>query len=354
VQYPASGNIDYVPFPGAEPQSEPQHQQGSRNSFDGALFLESDLKVGAFTFTPGVRANYHRVHGVDRFAVDPRLWVRFAATEHTALKGSLGLYSQPPDVWQYLPLPYGNPLLSYQRAFQSSLGVEHRFSEAFSVDVTGFFNRRYENVVAPGQFVTDADGTILQERYSNDGIGRAYGVEVLVKKQLTDRFSGWVSYTLSHSEDGRAGPIPQRPGRGISSDAVGYDISPYDQTNVLTLVGSYKLNNGWELGTRFRYTTGRPDTPLLHDADLYRVDSNRYSAMPGLSLSTRTSAFHQLDFRVDKSWRFDAWTLGAYLDVQNVYNAKNVEATFEDYRHREKYDVPGIPFLPVVGVKGSF
>jgi hypothetical protein len=31
-----------------------------------------------------------------------------------------------------------------------------------------------------------------------------------------------------------------------------------------------------------------------------------------------------------------------------------VEATFYDYRYRELFEVPGIPILPVVGVKGSF
>ncbi|XXF78935.1 TonB family protein [Myxococcaceae bacterium GXIMD 01537] len=354
VQFPTSGRFDYVPFPGAEPASEVQHKEGVRNSFDGAVFLETDLTLGAFTLTPGVRGNYLRVHGVERLALDPRLWARFAAAERTHLKGSLGLYSQPPDVWQYIPVPYGNPLLGYERAFQASLGVEHRLTDSFTVDVTGFFNRRYENVVAPGRYTTDAEGVTRQERYSNDGLGRAYGVEVMLKKELTDKVSGWLSYTLSHSEDGRAGPLPQRPGRGTSTDTKAYDLSPWDQTHVLTLVGGYKLGNGWELGGRFRYTTGRPTTPLQHTADLYRSDSNRYSPTPGLSLSARTQAFHQLDVRLDKSWRFDSWTLGAYIDVQNLYNASNVEATFEDYRFREQYEVPGIPFLPVVGVKGSF
>jgi hypothetical protein len=31
-----------------------------------------------------------------------------------------------------------------------------------------------------------------------------------------------------------------------------------------------------------------------------------------------------------------------------------VEARFTDYRFRTEYEVPGIPLLPVVGLKGSF
>ncbi len=363
VQFPAVGGITYVPFPGAEPVGEPQRERAVLNSFDSGLFLEADVKVGAFTLTPGLRANYHRVKGIERLAFDPRLWARFAAAERTALKGSIGLYSQPAEITQSLPLPYGNPYLNYQRAFQTSLGVEQRFTDSLTVDVTGFFNRRFENVVAPGRFVDQADGSVLREAYSNDGLGRAYGIEVMLKKELTDRFSGWLSYTLSHSEDGRGGPRVTGGGFGGGGGGGGhgggasrpaYDLSPWDQTHVLTLVGSYRLNDGWEVGSRFRFTTGRPTTPLDHQFDLYRADANRYSATPGLPLSIRTQGFHQLDMRVDKSWRFDEWTLGMYLDIQNIYNASNVEAVFNDYRHRQRYEVPGLPFLPVIGLKGSF
>lgn len=40
--------------------------------------------------------------------------------------------------------------------------------------------------------------------------------------------------------------------------------------------------------------------------------------------------------------------------MQNVYYAQNVEATWFDYRYREEVEVPGIPILPIVGVRGSF
>jgi hypothetical protein len=103
-----------------------------------------------------------------------------------------------------------------------------------------------------------------------------------------------------------------------------------------------------------RYVTGRPTTPLQHTFDRYDVDRNRFSGTFGDANSVRFKPFHQLDLRLEKSWLFQRWTLTAYVDVQNVYNASNVEATFYDYRYREQFEVPGIPILPVVGVKGSF
>ena len=361
VRFPAPEGIEYVPFPGAESVGETLEEQVSLGAFDGALFLEADVKLGKFTFTPGVRGNLQLVGDTQNLALDPRLWVRFAATERTSLKGSLGLYSQPPETFRFITLPYGNPDLYYQRAFQSSLGVEHRLTDVFDVDVTGFFNRRFDNVVAPGQLRDTAGGGVIQVPYSNDGIGRAWGLEVMVKKNRAsamDKWSGWLSYTFSRAEDGRAGPRPEGGGGfgggfGDDTDAT-YGLSPWDQTHILTLVGSYVLGSGWELGSRFRYTTGRPTTPLQHSYDLYHADRNRFDPTYGPYFSSRAGGFHQLDVRVDKSWQFQSWTLTAYLDVQNLYNAENAEFVFNDYRHRQEYEVPGIPILPVVGVKGSF
>jgi hypothetical protein len=177
--------------------------------------------------------------------------------------------------------------------------------------------------------------------YGNQGLGRAYGLEVLLRHEITKNFFGWIAYTLSRSEVRNVGQTS-------------YYLSQYDQTHILTAIASYTFPFGVELGGRFRYVTGNPTTPVQHPYDLYDVDANAFSASYGGYRSARLPDFNQLDIRVDKYWRFTHWTLDTYLDVQNVYNAKNVEANFYDYRFRFRYDVPGIPFLPVLGVKGSF
>ncbi|SEU32160.1 TonB family protein [Stigmatella erecta] len=359
IEAEAPPGFEYVPFPGAAPEAERLKEVLTLHGFDGALFLESDHKVGAFTLTPGVRANLQRVGGQRNLALDPRLWARYTASERTALKASAGLYSQAPETPRFAFLPYGNPSLGYQRAFQASLGVEQRVRDGLQVDLTGFFNRRYQNVVSPGQVLTLPDGTIVQERFSNEGLGRAYGLELMVKKErtsATDKWHGWLSYTLSRAEDGREEPLPiirdSVIDGGTGDDA--YGLSPWDQTHILTLVAGYALGNGWELGGRFRFTRGRPVTPLAGGPDRYGADGNFYQPTYGRYFSSRAASFQQLDIRVDKSWRMDRWTLTAYLDVQNLANAKNAEFVFNDYRYREEYEVPGIPLLPVLGVKGSF
>ena len=86
----------------------------------------------------------------------------------------------------------------------------------------------------------------------------------------------------------------------------------------------------------------------------FDADTQSYHPISGAAGSAREPTFSQLDLRVDKGWLFDRWSLGVYLDIQNVLNETNQEAVIQDYRFQTSETVPGIPFLPTIGVKGSF
>jgi hypothetical protein len=177
--------------------------------------------------------------------------------------------------------------------------------------------------------------------YSNRGTGRAYGIEVLLRHQVTDRFFGWVAYTLSRAVVANPS-FPQ------------YHLSTFDETHILTLVGSYRLPKNWEVGLRFRFVTGRPFTPSTHPYDVYNADSNVFSPTSAPVGSGRLPPFNQMDVRVEKSFLFKRWTLGIYLDLQNAYNATNQEGELNDYRFRYTEPLPGLPILPVLGMRGTF
>jgi hypothetical protein len=206
------------------------------------------------------------------------------------------------------------------------------------LDVQGFYNLR-RRLVVPSTRVVERDGARVPERYTHAGRGRAYGMEVLLKHELTERFYGWVAYTLSRSEQ-------------FHEDAKDYAPVEFDQSHILTLVGSYKLDSGWELGMRFRLTTGRPETPTL--GSTFDGDSGRYLPLEGAPGSARGVTFHQLDLRAEKLWTFESWRLSVYLDIQNIYNAANPEGVLWDYRYRENAPVRGLPLLPTLGLKGEF
>ncbi|MBW2458939.1 MAG: hypothetical protein JRI68_30855, partial [Deltaproteobacteria bacterium] len=74
----------------------------------------------------------------------------------------------------------------------------------------------------------------------------------------------------------------------------------------------------------------------------------------GADNSERLPMFHQLDIRIDKAWPFEAWKLSTYLDVQNVYNNRNVEGISYDFRYSTRTFATGIPIIPSIGLRGEF
>jgi TonB family protein len=341
AQLPILAGTQYRGFPGGQPSVETQLLDRNINALDAALYAESDFQAGRFTVTPGVRLTFARIHGRDINAIDPRLWIRYRVAPQTTLKGSVGLFSQAPNATDFENPPLGNPGLTFQRAFQTSAGVEQKLGAVWSADVVGYFNRRYDLVVTPGQIIANPDGSITHEAFSNEGLGRAYGLELLLRHQVTRNFSGWLAYTLDRSLVRRAGDTD-------------YRLSAFDETHILAIVANWRPGRNWELGGRFRFVTGRPITSSAHPYDAYSADTNRYYSTAGDDLSSRLPSFCQLDLRVQKDFLFRSWVLSVYLDVQNVTNTRNPEARIFDYRFREALLVPGIPILPLLGVKASF
>jgi hypothetical protein len=116
------------------------------------------------------------------------------------------------------------------------------------------------------------------------------------------------AYTLSRAER-------------LDADSDEYRLFDYDQTHILTVIGSYRLPRNWEVGTRWRYVTGNLYTPIT--GRVWDYDQDNYVGITGPVNSARVGAFHQLDVRIDKRWIYESWILGAYLDIQNAYSRSN-------------------------------
>ena len=87
---------------------------------------------------------------------------------------------------------------------------------------------------------------------------------------------------------------------------------------------------------------------------VFDADEGAYVCRAGPTNSARKPTFNQLDFRVDRNWTFKVWQLGVYADLQNVYNAQNPEGTIYDYRCRTSIPIRGVPFYPILGIRGMF
>ena len=284
---------------------------------------------------PGVRADYNT--DTKSWTVDPRLGARYdvhGSFPRTTLKGGVGLYHQPPQPYQSIE-PFGTKGVGSPSAIHASIGIEQELSRPLELSVEGFY-KDLNDLVVP---VAAANASQNGLAYRNIGSGRAYGSEFLLRYKPEGRFFGWVAYTLSRSE------------RRDADGAATY-VYEYDQTHILTALGSYKIGRGWQTGARFRYISGNPYTPELGGVMDY--DAGTYAPVSSSERnSARAGAFHQLDVRIDKTWTFSAWKLSAYLDVQNTYVHKNPEGVSYNYNYSKSSSLSGLPFLPIIGLRGE-
>jgi TonB family protein len=308
----------------------------------GGLYADASWEIGhGVTVIPGLRSDGFRYVGQNRLTFDPRLVVRWKWSEVHTWKAGAGIYHQMVDP-QLLNPELGNPNLPPIWADQYSVGFLRTLRAKLTLDTTLYYVRRHDMPVPPAPF-------------TGDGQGRSYGMELILKHEFTERFFGWISYTLSRSEQTvyAVNAPMQQMGGTIMDQAVQPKWFPtdYDQTHNLIAVASYQMRN-WRFGLRFRLVTGAPNTPMYEG--VFDADEGAYVCRAGPTNSGRKPTFNQLDLRVDRNWTFKVWQLGVYADLQNVYNAQNPEGTIYDYRCRTSVPIRGVPFYPILGIRGMF
>src|SRR5690606_25206942 len=159
----------------------------------------------------------------------------------------------------------------------------------------------------------------------------------MLNVNLTQKTQAFASYTLSRSE------------RQDRQDD--WRLFDSDQTHNLSLTANYDFGSGWLAGFRFRYVTGNPFTPVK--AAVYDATTDTYRGIYDGVNTDRNAAFHQLDVRVEKLWKLGPVGLTTYLEVMNVYNAKNIEGTSYSFDFKETQGVSGLPIFPNLGIRGE-
>jgi TonB family protein len=267
-------------------------------------------------------------------APNPRLTAAYHAAKRLTLTAGAGIYSQPPDPADMSPV-FGNPNLTVERSIQVSGGFNYKLRPTLSFEVIGFY-KRFIDLVARNENPSPP----VAQSLTQDEIGRAYGAQALLRQELLRGFFGWVTYTYSRSE------------RKDHPDT-DWRLFDYDQTHVFSILASYQLGHGWEVGSRFRYTTGFPRTPVI-GAYANVPDLQASDPIFGAHNSIRIPAFYQLDARAERAFVFRRVKLNVFLDVQNVTNRKNPEEIIYNYNYTTRAYITGFPTLALLGARLEF
>lgn len=341
LRVPLDDNIGAVPPPASDPMVLAFRPRLTELSV--SPWIEEQLRYGPVELTAGLRLDRLEYAAVKTWTYDPRAVLRVRAGDRVTVVGATGFFHQAPPFFQLVP-QVRNPDIVPQRSLQSSVGVELNLPWNLEARVTGYLNEMY-NLQRSTSGVATQGGTLQRSNVVDDGQGRAFGLEVMLRRRLDHGVYGWVSYTLSRSER-----------RQEINGAVVWTPFAFDQTHVLNLALSWDINTRWRVGARFQLATGSPRrrvTGSYFDAD---TDSFRPVLLPRQvddSDTERLPTYHQLDVRVDYRFRWGPLRMSAYLDVINAYFAQNTENWVYQYDYARRVPFPGLPILPALGLSGE-
>lgn len=325
--------LEELPFAGL-PIADFEQRPLTRESFADLFSSRTDVSFGGWvdsvldlghgvTLTPGFRFDVYASRGQLALAPEPRLSARFQVHPRLALVHDIGVAHQAPSFAIPVPGFSGTPAEGLQRGVQTSAGVEWQPSDGTRVELTLFQTGLFAGSDPIGIFQLDnADLSVdsLTERVT----AHTYGAEIYLRRDLTRRLGGFVSYTLSRSE--RAIGRLEGP-------------SSVDRTHVLNVAAAYRLSDSWRTGARFVFYSGVPA----------EVAYPRAAESP-----PRGPAFHRLDVRIEKRWPLGEdgfWAL-----VAEVQNSTLRRETLERscYAYGCESERIGPVTVPSLGVEAQF
>jgi len=328
---------------GQPPGAEYATDRYKTHVLDLGPHVVADLRFGPVTVSPGLRVDAFLIEGTEKVrptteappigfsrletAVAPRASARWAVTPRFALTAAYGRYHQAPEP-EELSAVFGTPDLALGRATHVTVGESLRVTDTTTLDVVAF-DKRLSDLTVRSRLTNPIVARLLTQ----NGQGKSYGVQLLLRQEIHKGFFGWVSYTMSRSERRYEGDEAWRR----------FD---FDQPHVLSVVASQEIGP-WSVGARFRYASGNPRTPVI--GSVYDARNDRFDPVFGAQNTIRIPAFWQVDLRVDRAFRLGPARALLFADLQNVTNRENVEEIAYSRDFRRSGNVVGIPFLAVVG-----
>ena len=290
---------------------------------DNPIHYNTDLEIYQKA-KPIDTISFDRNETIRSFAhLEPRLGVSFMLNDVSSLKAGYNRMTQyihlisnttaptPFDI--YAPSgKYIEPQIGDQYAF----GYYRNF-KGYSLEVESFYKlvkNRLDYIDGADLIANDAVEQIIL-----GGKARAYGLEMLLKKN-TGKLQGWLSYTLSKSEQ-------QTPGRAHFESGINngdWYATAWDRTHDLSITAQYEFSEKWSFGANFIFQTGRPTTypegQYVYDGMVIPIYEPRNSS--------RLTPYHRMDLSASltpkrQRQRQRRWQGEWVFSIYNVYNRKN-------------------------------
>jgi len=287
---------------------------------DAAAWTSLAANVGSrVRVVAGARGDVYGRAG--EFVVQPRGELQLKLAPELTARLSAGLYTRPPE-YQSEVL---DKTLHAERSTQTIAGLTYEPFSGARVQTSAYYTDRRKMIVH----------AVDDDSLTNDGRGTTMGAELLATYRNAAWFT-WLSYAYSHSTR-------------IDHPGMARRLFDYDQPHSLNAAASWK-HGRWQLGGRFQIYSGLPYTPAT--GSVLDSDRNVYMPVYAGANSERAPLHHQLDLRIDYSWRWGPAALTAFADVQNVYMNESVVTYFYSYDFSQRSSFKSLPLLPSIGLRG--
>ncbi|HEY5951801.1 MAG TPA: hypothetical protein VIV40_40175, partial [Kofleriaceae bacterium] len=308
-------------FMGYDPRDTSQSFKGSFWIPDFAAWTAMSANMDPrVRVTLGLRGDAFGRPGEIR--AQPRGEIKVRLAPQWTARLSSGAFLRPPE-FQSENL-YTN--IESERSTQTIAGLQWEPQDGVRVQASTYYTDRTHLITRDG----------MGAELGNEGRGRTVGAELLATYRGGPWFT-WLSYSYSHST---RVDHPGEPSR----------LFTFDQPHSMNAAVSWKANKRWQLGGRFQLYSGLPYTPAI--GSIFDSDRNVYIPLYGESNSERAPLHHQLDLRVDYSWKWGPTALTFFVDVQNVYMNESVVTYFYSYDFTQRAAFTSLPIIPSLGLRG--
>ena len=301
-------------------------------------FLKDRLVVNT-----GVRLDYFDYIRLKTY-FSPRIGASYKITPVTSLNAAAGIYYQSPEyIW--LSSHPDNKNLNSIRSDHYILGLDHFFSGDLKATVELFYKNYKDYPVwkdIPTYILIDGGtefGPNIVGEAVSAGTGYVKGIDVSLQKKLSSQkgLYGIINYSYINT--------------GFTALTGGEKPGAFDPGHQFTLIAGYQFSSGWLAGLKFKYSGGRPYTPLDYDASK-RVNREVYATDD--FNSARYPYYMRIDMRVDKKFDFSKASLVCYIELQNLFDRENIYSYYWNEDNKKPGTIYQWAFFPVGGISIQF
>lgn len=315
----------------------------------GAFVTDRVTVTGPLTLELGLRYDRHTL--TDETLVSPRLNLAWRLDDVSVLRLGWGVYRQSQRPYELAVEDGESSLAKSERSDHWVLGYERAFGGGerapFSALRVEAYHRQVRDPRRHYESLFEAINTFPEIEPDRAPItpdeSLARGLEVVVRGALGEHGRWWANYAWARARD-RVGAreLPR----------------PIDQTHTLNLYLGTGLGSAWDVSLAWRFHTGWPTTPVGVEARLDDEGEPELVPVLGPIYSERLPSYHRLDLRASREWQKRTGRLTFFLDLQNVYDRRNVagfDVSFDDESGELGLIPEGWPgIFPSIGVSWEF